>query len=369
MMHQPAIDPTRPARPALRTALAVVLAALVAPPATAEPIVAGMTTEVYGQFPANPAYGPWGLSVAADGTLYAGAMNNTLDGVHLRLIPPGGGDSVLFSDTALYDPDDVLVDAGGDIGGVPGGLLVACGDPADLGLGLVRLVRPDGSVQNLTDTLPALANVGELASDSSATLYAAVFGQRTIVRFEGAAPVVLATLPGAATPGRMDFDDQDRLWIEASDQVVRRYSLAGALEASVPMDGPPNGLAWAGCGTLAGAMHTVVGDELVRIEPGGATATVGTGFTDILSMDFSASGDLFAADFETGVVYRLSGAPSCPCNAADLATPFGVLNFFDVQAFLNLFAASDPAADFADDGVIDFFDIQAFLQAFSAGCP
>ena len=46
----------------------------------------------------------------------------------------------------------------------------------------------------------------------------------------------------------------------------------------------------------------------------------------------------------------------------------GVLDFFDVQEFLSLFAAHDPTADFTDDGIFDFFDVQAFLGAFAAGC-
>jgi hypothetical protein len=58
-----------------------------------------------------------------------------------------------------------------------------------------------------------------------------------------------------------------------------------------------------------------------------------------------------------------------PCNEADFAEPFGTLDFFDVQAFLGLFSAMDPAADLVPDGNFDFFDVQAFLQAFSAGCP
>lgn len=45
------------------------------------------------------------------------------------------------------------------------------------------------------------------------------------------------------------------------------------------------------------------------------------------------------------------------------------LDFFDVQTFLGLFAAEDPAADLNNDTNFDFFDVQAFLQAFSAGCP
>ncbi|GAB4383482.1 MAG: hypothetical protein Kow0022_03370 [Phycisphaerales bacterium] len=47
----------------------------------------------------------------------------------------------------------------------------------------------------------------------------------------------------------------------------------------------------------------------------------------------------------------------------------GVLNFFDVQAFLQAFSVQDPVADFNNDSQFDFFDVQAFLQAFSAGCP
>ncbi|MHA7814808.1 MAG: GC-type dockerin domain-anchored protein [Phycisphaerales bacterium] len=47
----------------------------------------------------------------------------------------------------------------------------------------------------------------------------------------------------------------------------------------------------------------------------------------------------------------------------------GVLDFFDVSAFLSAYSAQDPAADFTGDGQFDFFDVSAFLNAFSAGCP
>lgn len=61
------------------------------------------------------------------------------------------------------------------------------------------------------------------------------------------------------------------------------------------------------------------------------------------------------------------GEAPCP---ADLAVPFGVLDFFDVQAFLAAFTAMDPVADFAPPtGVFDFFDVAAYLDAFSSGCP
>jgi hypothetical protein len=45
-----------------------------------------------------------------------------------------------------------------------------------------------------------------------------------------------------------------------------------------------------------------------------------------------------------------------------------LLDFFDVQDFLNFYSSGDLQADFNADGVIDFFDVQRFLNLFSAGC-
>jgi hypothetical protein len=47
----------------------------------------------------------------------------------------------------------------------------------------------------------------------------------------------------------------------------------------------------------------------------------------------------------------------------------GVLDFFDVQNFLNAFAGQEASADLTGDGTWDFFDVQAYLNLFSAGCP
>ncbi len=66
-------------------------------------------------------------------------------------------------------------------------------------------------------------------------------------------------------------------------------------------------------------------------------------------------------------IYLNTCAPSCP---ADLAPPAGVLNFFDISAFIAAFNAMDPAADFAAPfGVFNFFDISAYITDFNAGCP
>lgn len=47
----------------------------------------------------------------------------------------------------------------------------------------------------------------------------------------------------------------------------------------------------------------------------------------------------------------------------------GVLNFFDVSAFIVAYGEDDPAADLTNDGELNFFDVSAFLVAFQAGCP
>lgn len=54
--------------------------------------------------------------------------------------------------------------------------------------------------------------------------------------------------------------------------------------------------------------------------------------------------------------------------SADL-TGDGVLDVFDVFAFLDLFGAGDLGADSNSDGVLDVFDVFAYLEAFNAGCP
>ncbi|GAB4385829.1 MAG: hypothetical protein Kow0022_13170 [Phycisphaerales bacterium] len=94
------------------------------------------------------------------------------------------------------------------------------------------------------------------------------------------------------------------------------------------------------------------------------TATMQVRF---IASDFGTQGVIEAAvdAFEVTTFSCTDPNPGC---AVDLNSD-GELNFFDVQAFLSLFAAHDPAADFTQDGVFDFFDVQEFLSAFAEGCP
>ncbi|MFI4897107.1 MAG: GC-type dockerin domain-anchored protein [Phycisphaerales bacterium JB059] len=55
---------------------------------------------------------------------------------------------------------------------------------------------------------------------------------------------------------------------------------------------------------------------------------------------------------------------------ADMALPFGVLDFADVLAFLTAFGNEHASADLAHPAyTFDFADVLAFLSSFGAGCP
>tara|TARA_A100001391_G_scaffold142349_1_gene100124 strand:+ start:756 stop:2936 length:2181 start_codon:yes stop_codon:yes gene_type:complete len=84
-----------------------------------------------------------------------------------------------------------------------------------------------------------------------------------------------------------------------------------------------------------------------------------------LVLEDSAPFGVDEIDDDAIVRLRLAKVPPCP---ADL-DPDGILDFFDVSAFLDAFAAQDPIADFTEDGIYDFFDVSDFLDAFGAGCP
>ena len=59
-----------------------------------------------------------------------------------------------------------------------------------------------------------------------------------------------------------------------------------------------------------------------------------------------------------------------PCNAGDVAEPYGVLDLNDVNTFVGAFVAQDAVADLAAPiGVFDLNDLAAFVSAFNDGCP
>jgi len=108
---------------------------------------------------------------------------------------------------------------------------------------------------------------------------------------------------------------------------------------------------------------TVWADSLDPID--GARTAMTTAVFNTIGATFGSPGTL-----ESVQVPDLNDCPDLPCNAADLAAPFGVLDLSDIDAFIAAFLLSDPAADIAPPaGIIDLSDIDAFIAAFLGGCP
>jgi hypothetical protein len=73
-----------------------------------------------------------------------------------------------------------------------------------------------------------------------------------------------------------------------------------------------------------------------------------------------------------GQDWRHCHYPTCytgPCNPADLAQLWGVLDLADVSAFVTGFLNQQPIADLNNDGILDLADVGLFVTNFTAGCP
>jgi len=89
--------------------------------------------------------------------------------------------------------------------------------------------------------------------------------------------------------------------------------------------------------------------------------------TDQMRIRFVASDLINGSIVEAGIDDLRIESVGCPDVADADINGDGLLNFFDISAFLTAFANSEPVADFNNDGVWNFFDISAFLSAFSNG--
>ncbi len=77
---------------------------------------------------------------------------------------------------------------------------------------------------------------------------------------------------------------------------------------------------------------------------------------------------LYALTDQGLAIYDVGGCPPYPFCPADLDAD-GAANYFDAQAFLNLYVRGDLEADFNADGEVTVADYTAFEAALAAGCP
>ncbi len=113
----------------------------------------------------------------------------------------------------------------------------------------------------------------------------------------------------------------------------------------------------------AGSMVVYLGNGDGQFRDPRAFAAAGNPFY-ILAEDFTSDGKIDLLVSGAGVLPNLSNG----CRV-DL-TKDGVINFFDLSAFLDSYNQQEPAADFAEPhGQFNFFDVSAFLAEYSNGCP
>lgn len=149
----------------------------------------------------------------------------------------------------------------------------------------------------------------------------------------------------------VNYDDDAFVWpVDASgvptDDAWSIYLFGLENFNSVSND---NGLVWA--------------DSLAPID--GARIAVRNAVYNGLGNAYGSPGHL-----EGVQVPNLNDCRPRPCSAADVAEPFGTLNFFDVAAFIQLYNTQEPRADLAAPiGTFNFFDVAAYIGLYNAGCP
>ncbi len=135
--------------------------------------------------------------------------------------------------------------------------------------------------------------------------------------------------------------------------ITRTAALAASAMASIALAGP------------SGGSYEIVWST---IDGGGGSSSGGTYTIE------GTIGQHDAAPPSSGGAYTLAGGYwpgvgiTAGCNPADLDGN-GVLNFDDIDAFVNGFLGGDLIADLDGNGVLNFDDIDAFVNNFLAGCP
>lgn len=118
---------------------------------------------------------------------------------------------------------------------------------------------------------------------------------------------------------------------------------------------------WAGDPRVGPVANQIGAVESLQISADGAPRPLG-----VISIGEDSGGELYLLTID-GQILRIDPGS---CSPADLAVPFGVLNFFDVAAFLEAFNLRQHVADLAEPtGVFNFFDVAAFISLYNSGCP
>lgn len=205
-----------------------------------------------------------------------------------------------------------------------------------------------------------------IVSEPYAYVAARYRGIRILDISDPAAPELVASGPGYHSEG---IDLAGEVAYLADEDGLRLVDVSDPTDpqeiALYPLDYPALDVRLVG--DVAFVAASEAGVYAINVASPSAPRVVGVYDTPGTATGIDVQGDrVYVADGEAGLlVLEMTACEPCP---ADLNFDRR-LDFYDVQLFLNYFAAGDGRADFTGDGSFAWDDVQAMLDAYASGCP
>jgi sugar lactone lactonase YvrE len=275
---------------------------------------AGYHVSVYAHVPE-----PMKLSFAPDGTLYVGRQ----PGARIHRIAPGGHRVSEFGPPQV-DPDAVLFDPAGRIGGRRNSVLVG----GDGGNGILAAIFPNQMSSVIFNT--GFDDVDDMKFDHRGRLIFSDDVQR-VLSSSGGPPRVLFSTP--SRPGSIAIDERNRIFVALSDGSIRIYNPNGSLADSAfatGLAGLDTYLAFADEPDRdrddddgdrdrhdhghATPLYVLSGTTLLRFDGNGHARTIGTGFVAGPSSGtgfvFGPDHALYVSDYYANRILRIARRPN-----------------------------------------------------------
>lgn len=259
-------------------------------PASLPTMSAGYTISVYANVPE-----PMKLSFAPDGSLYVGRQ----PGLRIHRVAPGGSPVTEYG-PPMVDPDAVLVDQNGRIGGRPRSVLVGGG-------GILAAIFPNQTASVIFNT--GFEDVDDMTFDRHGRLIFSDDAPRVLVS-TGGPPTVLFTTP--SRPGSLAIDMRNRIHVALGDGTIQIYNPDGTLANgafATGLAGLDTYLAFAPASDRSN-LYVLNGTTLLRFDTNGQAQTIGTGFVPGPSSGtgfvFGPDHALYVSDYYANRILRIA---------------------------------------------------------------
>ncbi len=263
---------------------------------------------------------PMGLDFDSSGILYVGRDNvgsggGNGDAVRIHRIGLGGLSVTEYGNSAIIDPDALIVDRNG-VFGTPGDILVG-GQISNSEGGQISAIHPNQVVDLVFGMTTVFHNPSQFAFDSQQRLLF-TNSPNPGTSLSG---VYLTTGPGdfpsalfttSARVGGIAVDSTDRIFVSTIDGRIEVHESDGTLIDNnfVTGLGTGNFLAIGQFGSATTDLFTTnsIG-ELLRIDLSGNVSLIGSGFDGARGIAFGPDGAMYVSEFNNDRVLRISTVP------------------------------------------------------------